>query len=157
MLFLAVFGKNVEDSFGHMRYLALYIVGGFVAAMTQTAMTLLGGSGGRRRRAEPRRQWRDRRRPRRLLRAVSEHAGPGPRGRVPGASPGLGVPRACGSSTSCFEANFGLFSAHANGGGTAFFAHVGGFVFGVIVARILVATRHASAGAGDLAQAGAIP
>jgi membrane associated rhomboid family serine protease len=29
------------------------------------------------------------------------------------------------------EANFGLFSAHANGGGTAFFAHVGGFLFGV--------------------------
>jgi membrane associated rhomboid family serine protease len=36
------------------------------------------------------------------------------------------------------EANFGLFGAAANGGGVAFFAHVGGFVFGVIVARILV-------------------
>ena len=31
------------------------------------------------------------------------------------------------------EANFGLFNASANGGGTAFFAHVGGFVFGVLV------------------------
>jgi hypothetical protein len=31
------------------------------------------------------------------------------------------------------EANFGLFSTSANGGGTAFFAHVGGFVFGWIV------------------------
>jgi membrane associated rhomboid family serine protease len=28
MLFLAIFGKNVEDSFGHVRYLALYIAGG---------------------------------------------------------------------------------------------------------------------------------
>jgi membrane associated rhomboid family serine protease len=28
------------------------------------------------------------------------------------------------------EANFGLFGATANGGGVAFFAHVGGFVFG---------------------------
>ncbi len=36
------------------------------------------------------------------------------------------------------EANFGLFGAKANGGGVAFFAHVGGFVFGVAVARILV-------------------
>ena len=35
------------------------------------------------------------------------------------------------------EANFGLFSASANGGGTAFFAHVGGFAFGFIVARLL--------------------
>jgi membrane associated rhomboid family serine protease len=36
------------------------------------------------------------------------------------------------------EANFGLFSATANGGGVAFFAHVGGFIFGVIVARTLL-------------------
>jgi membrane associated rhomboid family serine protease len=35
------------------------------------------------------------------------------------------------------EGNFGLFSASANGGGTAFFAHVGGFLFGVAVARLL--------------------
>jgi membrane associated rhomboid family serine protease len=35
------------------------------------------------------------------------------------------------------EANFGLFGAAANGGGVAFFAHVGGFVFGVIVALVL--------------------
>ena len=32
MLFLAIFGKNVEDAFGHLRYLAFYLVGGFVAA-----------------------------------------------------------------------------------------------------------------------------
>ena len=35
------------------------------------------------------------------------------------------------------EANFGLFGSAANGGGVAFFAHVGGFVFGVIVALLL--------------------
>ena len=56
-----------------------------------------------------------------------------------------------------FEANFGLFAARANGGGTAFFAHVGGFVFGLIAARVLGATRPTDAGAGDLAQAGAVP
>jgi membrane associated rhomboid family serine protease len=32
------------------------------------------------------------------------------------------------------EANFGLVSASANGGGVAFFAHVGGFLFGVLAA-----------------------
>jgi membrane associated rhomboid family serine protease len=36
------------------------------------------------------------------------------------------------------EANFGLFSSSANGGGTAFFAHVGGFLFGALVAVALV-------------------
>jgi len=36
------------------------------------------------------------------------------------------------------EANFGLFAATANGGGVAFFAHVGGFIFGVIVAMTLL-------------------
>jgi membrane associated rhomboid family serine protease len=41
MLFLAIFGKNVEDAFGRLGYLILYFAGGFVAAMTQTAMTLL--------------------------------------------------------------------------------------------------------------------
>jgi rhomboid family protein len=35
------------------------------------------------------------------------------------------------------EASFGLFSASANGGGVAFFAHVGGFIFGLLVARLL--------------------
>jgi membrane associated rhomboid family serine protease len=44
MLFLAIFGKNVEDAFGHLRYLAFYVAGGFAAAMTQTAVTLLFGT-----------------------------------------------------------------------------------------------------------------
>ena len=44
MLFLAVFGKNVEDAFGRVRYLAFYLAGGFAATMSQTAMTLLFGS-----------------------------------------------------------------------------------------------------------------
>src|SRR5262249_40187875 len=41
MLFLAIFGKNVEDAFGPLRYLGFYIAGGFVAFLTQTLMTLL--------------------------------------------------------------------------------------------------------------------
>ncbi len=35
------------------------------------------------------------------------------------------------------EANFGVFSTSANGGGTAFFAHVGGFLFGLGVTWLL--------------------
>jgi membrane associated rhomboid family serine protease len=44
MLFLAIFGKNVEDAFGPIRYLLFYFAGGFAAMMTQTAMTLLFGT-----------------------------------------------------------------------------------------------------------------
>jgi membrane associated rhomboid family serine protease len=44
MLFLAIFGKNVEDAFGSLPYLVFYFAGGFAAMMTQTAMTLLFGT-----------------------------------------------------------------------------------------------------------------
>ena len=43
MLFLAIFGKNVEDAFGPVRYLIFYFAGGFVAMLTQSAITLLFG------------------------------------------------------------------------------------------------------------------
>src|SRR5690348_15312293 len=39
MLFLAIFGKNVEDAFGRLRYLAFYLAGGLVATATQTVVT----------------------------------------------------------------------------------------------------------------------
>src|SRR3984957_9775855 len=41
ILFLAIFGKNVEDAFGRLGYLIFYFAGGFAAMMMQTAMTLL--------------------------------------------------------------------------------------------------------------------
>ena len=43
----------------------------------------------------------------------------------------------CGSLYQLIEASFGLFSASANGGGVAFFAHVGGFVVGLVVTWLL--------------------
>jgi membrane associated rhomboid family serine protease len=140
MLFLAIFGKNVEDAFGPLRYLALYFAGGFVAMLTQTAMTLwfgttadaqvpdLGASG-----------------------AIAAVLGayfilyPGSRVRtwifpvflvqIP-AWIFLGL----WFLYQLIEANFGLFSTSANGGGVAFFAHVGGFVFGLVAAWILTGT-----------------
>jgi membrane associated rhomboid family serine protease len=36
------------------------------------------------------------------------------------------------------DGGFGLLSAKSHGSGTAFFAHIGGFVFGVVVARALL-------------------
>jgi membrane associated rhomboid family serine protease len=147
MLFLAIFGKNVEDAFGHVRYLAFYVAGGFVASMTQAAVTLLAGTAA------------DGRVP--TLGASGAIAAvlgayfvlyPSSRVltlvlvflvRIP-AWAFLGV----WFLYQLVEANFGLLSASANGGGVAFFAHVGGFVFGYLVARLL-----AGAGAGARAPA----
>src|SRR5262245_18009001 len=137
MLFLAVFGKNVEDAVGRLGYLAFYIAGGFVATLTQTAMTLLAGTT-----ADAR---------------VPNLGASGAIAAVLGAyfvlyphSQVLGLIGIFPVRISAwfflgfwflyqlFEANFGLFQSSANGGGgVAFFAHVGGFVFGVVVAWIL--------------------
>jgi hypothetical protein len=42
------------------------------------------------------------------------------------------------------EGSFGLFNAKANGGGVAFFAHVGGFIFGALVTRLLIRAGQAT-------------
>jgi membrane associated rhomboid family serine protease len=38
MLFLHIFGDNLEDSMGHVRYLCFYLLCGLVAALTQVAV-----------------------------------------------------------------------------------------------------------------------
>jgi rhomboid family protein len=137
MLFLAIFGKNVEDSFGHMRYLALYLAGGLVATGSQTAMTLIAGSAA------------DARVP--LLGASGAIAAVlgayivlYPQSRIltiVGVFP-LKIPAwiflGAWFVYQLVGAHVGLYSAHD--GGTAFFAHIGGFVFGVAAATALV--RH---------------
>ena len=40
MLFLYIFGNNVEDVMGRVRFLVFYIAGGFAASLTQTFVTL---------------------------------------------------------------------------------------------------------------------
>jgi membrane associated rhomboid family serine protease len=136
MLFLAVFGKNVEDAYGAVRYLLFYFAGGFAATLTQTLMTLAFGSA-----AEAR---------------VPNLGASGAIAAVLGAYfvlypnstvRGLIVVFPIQLSAWFFlgawflyqliEANFGIFGAGANGGGVAFFAHVGGFVFGVLVTLLL--------------------
>jgi len=44
-----------------------------------------------------------------------------------------------------FESNYSLVKPNAGGSGVAFFAHVGGFVFGFLVARALVGTNRIAA------------
>ncbi|MBV8956182.1 MAG: rhomboid family intramembrane serine protease, partial [Solirubrobacterales bacterium] len=133
MLFLAIFGKNVEDAFGHLRYLAFYIAGGFIACVTQTAVTLIAGSAS--------------------AALVPVLGASGAIAAVLGAYFVLYPDSRVLTLVLVFpvripawvflglwflyqlvEANYGLTSAHANGGGVAFFAHVGGFLFGLVVA-----------------------
>ena len=53
------------------------------------------------------------------------------------------------------EADFGLFNAHANGGGVAFFAHVGGFIFGLLTARVLARPGRPRPGSNGVMRRGA--
>ncbi len=46
MLFLFIFGDNVEDRFGHLGYLAFYLVCGVAAALLQTAVLVATNVGG---------------------------------------------------------------------------------------------------------------
>jgi membrane associated rhomboid family serine protease len=138
MLFLAIFGKNVEDALGRFRYLVFYIVGGFVAGMGQAAVTLLAGTA-----ADAR---------------VPNLGASGAIAAVLGAFIVLYPSARITTLMLVFfvkipayfylglwflyqlvEGGFGLVSASANGGGVAFFAHVFGFVFGVLVTRALLA------------------
>jgi membrane associated rhomboid family serine protease len=151
MLFLAIFGKNVEDSFGHLRYLAFYVAGGFVAAMTQGLMTIIGGTA--------------------ADQVVPVLGASGAIAAVLGAYFVLYPESKVLTLVVIFpvrisawvflglwflyqliEANFGLFSASS--GGVAFFCHVGGFVFGVIVALVVARSRKTSPGVGEPATAG---
>jgi membrane associated rhomboid family serine protease len=44
MLFLWIFGNNVEDTFGRPRFVAFYVLGGIAAMATQSAVTLRFGT-----------------------------------------------------------------------------------------------------------------
>ena len=136
MVFLAVFGKNVEDSFGHLRYLAFYFAGGFAATVAQTGMTLLFGSAA------------DARVPNlgasgAIAAVLGAYFVLYPNSTVRGLLAIFPVQLSAWFFLGfwflyqLFEANFGLFGARANGGGVAFFAHVGGFLFGALVASVL--------------------
>src|SRR5262249_26676852 len=126
MLFLAIFGKNVEDAYGPLRYLVFYFAGGFVALATHTAMTLLfstaaaarvptlGASGA-------------------IAAVLGAYFLLYPSSRVrTWIFPVFFVPIPAWVFLGLWflyqlvEANFGLFSASANGGGVAFFPHVAG-------------------------------
>jgi membrane associated rhomboid family serine protease len=144
MLFLVIFGKNVEDAFGRLGYLLLYFAGGFVATMAQTVMTLgfgttsdarvptLGASGA-------------------IAAVLGAYLVLYPTSRIRtlvGWFP-IDIPAWVFLGGwflyQFFESNYALVQPKSGGSGVAFFAHVGGFAFGFLVARVLVGTDRIAA------------
>jgi membrane associated rhomboid family serine protease len=138
MLFLAIFGKNVEDAFGKLQYLAFYIAGGLAATALQAAMTLAFSS--------------------EVAEAVPNLGASGAIAAVLGAYFVLYPNSRVLTLVLVFPVMIPAFvylglwfgyqliealanTAHANGGGVAFFAHVGGFIFGLVIANIFVRRR----------------
>jgi membrane associated rhomboid family serine protease len=136
MWFLAIFGKNVEDAFGKLGYLVFYFAGGFAATFLQTAMTLLfgtaseaqipnlGASGA-------------------IAAVLGAYFVLYPKSRIltlVGWFP-ISIPAwfylGGWFLLQLFEGNSALVAA-TGGSGVAFFAHVGGFVFGAILTGLLM-------------------
>ncbi len=142
MLFLWIFGNNVEDAFGHAAFFFWYLVAGVVAMATQTFVTLeyagvgaasipnIGASGA-------------------IAGVLGAYFVLYPRARVltlifiiireVPAVWFLGIWFALQAWTG------GLALEHPeNGGGVAFFAHIGGFGFGVLSGLFLLRARRSS-------------
>ena len=100
MLFLAIFGKYIEDAFGSLLYLVFY----FAAMMTQTAMTLLSAP----RKTPGCRNW---------------------SGSRPGSSRAVVL-------VPAHRGELRAIQRLGERGGVAFFAHVSGFISGLLVARL---------------------
>ncbi len=139
MLFLWIFGNNVEDAFGHVRFLVWYLAAGIVAMATQTAVTL-------------------------VFAGTTAASVPniGASGAIAGVLGAYFVlePDARVLTWIVFIIReiparwflliwIGLqlwsggltFTQPQSGGGTAFFAHIGGFAFGLLTAALLASHR----------------
>jgi rhomboid family protein len=142
MLFLWIFGNNVEDSFGHLRYLLWYLAAGIAAAALQTVVTLAF--------ADP---------------AGASIPNVGASGAIAGVLGAYFVLLPNASVLTAFiiffvflreipamlflglwflfqllEGGFSFLQPQA-GGGVAFFAHIGGFVFGLATAHLMAKQR----------------
>jgi membrane associated rhomboid family serine protease len=139
MLFLWIFGNNVEDALGKVRYLLFYVLGGLAATATQTFVTLGYASD--------------------LEGTIPNVGASGAISAVLGAYLVL-LPKAKVLTVIFFVLReipaifflliwFGFqllegsssFSRPEQGGGVAFFAHIGGFVFGALLVKLVQLRR----------------
>jgi rhomboid family protein len=140
MLFLWIFGNNVEDTVGRGRFVVFYLLGGLVATSLQTAVTLEAGS-----------------------RAAAEVPNVGASGAI-AAVLGAYIVLLPNGRVLTWVIPFFVFELPAmvflglwfllqlylggtsfvqpqQGGGVAFFAHIGGFAFGVLSIHLFSAGR----------------
>ena len=122
MLYLWIFGNNIEDVMGHAKYLVFYLACGLLAALSHaitdpsSPVPMVGASG-----------------------AISGVLGAYillfPRAHVLVLKPGLGTTRVAAGLVLGMWFVMQLFSGGmsvgSKGGGVAFFAHIGGFVVGM--------------------------
>jgi membrane associated rhomboid family serine protease len=133
MLFLWIFGNNVEDRLGRLPFLIFYLVGGVAAALTQvvidpgSTVPLVGASGA-------------------IAAALGAYIVLFPRARILSLVylgffyQLLEVPAVVLLGfwfLLQLVSGFGSLGPDTAQGGTAFFAHIGGFVLGVIVGLLL--------------------
>ena len=137
MLFLWIFGKNVEDAMGHLKFVLFYLVGGVAALALQVAISpnalvpTLGASGA-------------------IAAVLGGYIVLYPRSRVLTLVfivflvtvielPAWAMIGIWFVEQAVFGA-VGLTTPAGGSGGVAYFAHVGGFIFGLLTIRLL-ATR----------------
>jgi len=138
MIFLWIFGNNVEDSMGHVTFLAFYIVGGLAALALQVAVApnshapTVGASGA-------------------IAAVLGGYIVLFPRARVLTLVfiiffatvielPALVMLGVWFAEQAVFGAT-NLTSPTGSGGGVAYFAHIGGFAFGLLTIRLLARNR----------------
>jgi membrane associated rhomboid family serine protease len=139
MLFLWIFGDNVEDALGHFRYVLFYLASGIVAAGAQmfvspdSMIPMVGASGA-------------------IAGVLAAYVSLYPRARVLVLLPIF-------IFVSFFEfpawlvilewfalqllSGLGALAVPTAGGGVAFFAHIGGFVCGLLLIRLLMLGKSA--------------
>ena len=133
MLYLWIFGDNVEDRFGHFRYLAFYLFCGIAATFAQLAFSLgsdipnLGASGA-------------------IAGVLGAYVVLFPKRRVT-VLLGYGVVQMPALIVIGFWIvlqffnGIGSIAVSADTGGVAYMAHIGGFIAGVVLALVLRGKR----------------
>jgi len=130
MLFLWIFGNNVEDSMGPVKFLAFYLLGGIAATALQTAINTdsdvanLGASGA-------------------VAAVLGGYLLLFPRARVVTVIFIIFFFTIIELPAMFFlviwfaqQALFGALDLNGSGGGVAYFAHIGGFAFGLLAIKL---------------------